>query len=65
MNSQPTRWRLRSFTLRGNPIGFNLFDPFAPLQTHGIARMAGGPSVNRTRMVRCVLGNMGRDPHRL
>ena len=30
----------------------DLFDPFALLLTHGVAGMAGGPSINRTGTVR-------------
>ena len=39
----------------------DLFDPFPLLLTHGIAGMAGGPSINRTGTVDRVLGHMGRD----
>ena len=42
----------------------DLFDPFALLLTHGVAGMAGGPSINGTGTVRRVLGHMGRDLHR-
>ena len=42
----------------------DLFDPFALLLTHGVARMAGGPSINRTGTVCRVLGHMGRDLQR-
>ncbi len=35
------------------------FDLFMVLLTHGVAGMAGGPSINRTGTVRRVLGRMG------
>ena len=38
----------------------DLFDPFPLLLTHGVARMAGGPFINRTGTVCRVLGHMGR-----